>query len=152
MTSTLLPIVVDTVLAVLLVGAMVVSWMVYRRLDIIRNGQAEMQKLVSELNQSVVQAQQSVTQLRQAAKEAESTLGISVRKAQALSDELTLITEAGNNLADRIEKGLTNRPAPASGTVSSDAVQDDGPKAGGRTSADGGKDQKSLLAALREAR
>ncbi|RMB08944.1 DUF6468 domain-containing protein [Eilatimonas milleporae] len=152
MTSTLVPIVVDTVLAVLLVGAMVVSWMVYRRLDIIRNGQAEMQKLVSELNQSVVQAQQSVTQLRQAAKEAESTLGISVRKAQALSDELTLITEAGNNLADRIEKGLTNRPASAPNTVSSDAVQDDGSKAGGRTSADGGKDQKSLLAALREAR
>ena len=142
MTSTLVPIVVDTVLAVLLVGAM----------DIIRNGQAEMQKLVSELNQSVVQAQQSVTQLRQAAKEAENTLGTSVRKAQALSDELTLITEAGNNLADRIEKGLTSRPTSASDTVSSDAVQDDGPKAGVRTSTNGGKDQKSLLAALREAR
>lgn len=98
---------IDSVLVVLLVAAIISSILVYKKLVNLRDGQAEMKKLVDDLNNAVIEAQRSVGSLKHTAVEAESTLQTQVQKAKGLSEELLMITEAGNNLADRIEKGLT---------------------------------------------
>ncbi len=130
--------IVDGVLAVLLVTAIVVSIIVYKRLGTIREGQAQLRELVDELNRAVVNAQSSVAGLKKSAVEVEEILQARVQKASALADELGMITEAGNNLADRIERGLTSAKR-------GEATQTKAEKAGS-------KQQQEILAALREAR
>ncbi|WP_417452141.1 DUF6468 domain-containing protein [Kordiimonas sp.] len=133
--------IVDGVLAVLLVSAIVVSIIVYRRLGTIRQGQAQLRELVDDLNRAVGNAQNSVEGLKKSAVEIEEVLSVRVQKASALADELGMITEAGNNLADRIERGLTGASA-ATGNRAESA---------GKTEASS-KQQQEILAALREAR
>lgn len=130
---------VDGVLAVLLVTVIIACAFVYRRLGTIKEGQAELRLLVDQLNTAVVEAQRSVSNLKQSASEIEGRLQVETRKASALADELGLITEAGNNLADRIERGLTGAGAAPS---ASEVAEPKGDK----------KQQKEILAALREAR
>ncbi|MCK0070465.1 DUF6468 domain-containing protein [Kordiimonas laminariae] len=131
--------IVDGILAVLLVSVIVVCTIVYRRLGTIKSGQAELRALVDQLNTAVVDAQRSVANLKTSATEIEGRLQIEGKKASAIADELGLITEAGNNLADRIERGLSGATA---------AKKQQAPA---ETSASK-KQQEEILAALREAR
>lgn len=133
---------IDGTLAFLLVAVIFVCFLVYRRLGTIKEGQAELRILVDQLNHAVVEAQRSVANLKQSAAEVEGRLQIETRKASSLADELGLITEAGNNLADRIERGLTGGNEAAQAVPSGFAVQPEPEK----------KQQKEILAALREAR
>lgn len=133
---------VDGILALLLLAAIVVCAFVYRRLGTIKEGQAELRVLVDQLNNAVVEAQRSVANLKQSAAEVEGRLQVEIRKANSLSDELGMITEAGNNLADRIERGLTGagtQPKPDVAVDTSRPVKEK-------------KQQKEILSALREAR
>ncbi len=134
--------VVDGVLALLLVAAIVVCFFVYRRLGTIKEGQAELRLLVDQLNHAVVEAQRSVANLKQSAAEVEGRLQVETKRASSLADELGLITEAGNNLADRIERGLTG----AGQQSRSDAGQ------GSTEQVREKQQQKEILSALREAR
>ncbi|WP_262691468.1 DUF6468 domain-containing protein [Kordiimonas aestuarii] len=133
--------IVDGILAVLLVSAITVSIIVYRRLGTIRQGQAQLRELVDDLNRAVQNAQNSVAGLKKSAVEIEEVLQVRVQKASALADELGMITEAGNNLADRIERGLTG----AGSGGRAEAAAPKGEKASS-------KQQQEILAALREAR
>lgn len=131
--------IVDAVLALLLIAAIGVSWRVYSRLGTIREGQAELKNLVDQLNGAAVMAQRSVAELKASAEEVEGRLKLEGVKAGAIADELSLMTEAGNNLADRIEQGLT-------GARSRQETQSVPEKKGSK------KQQQEILAALREAR
>lgn len=136
--------IVDGVLAALLVAAIVVSVIVYRRLSTIREGQEELRQLVDRLNVAVVDAQRSVGNIRQAALDAEEKLENRIKKANSIADELGMITEAGNNLADRIERGLTGGRTSQSSAAEPAGMEDE-PRASK-------KQQQEILAALREAR
>jgi len=131
--------IVDSILAVLLVGAIIACFIVYRRLSTIREGQDELRQLVEQLNHAAVEAQRSVAGLRSSADEIEQRLSSERQRASVLADELAMITEAGNNLADRIEKGLTSEKR---GEKQSLSGEDKASK----------KQQQEILAALREAR
>lgn len=133
---------IDGMLSVLLVAVIFVCFFVYRRLGTIKEGQAELRILVDQLNHAVVEAQRSVGSLKQSAAEVEGRLQIETRKASSLADELGLITEAGNNLADRIERGLTSGSNKKNPGQYEHVPQADPEK----------KQQKEILAALREAR
>lgn len=134
--------IVDAVLALLLIAVIVVSIIVYRRLSTIREGQEELRQLVDSLNNAVVDAQRSVGNIRQAALDAEERLEGAIKKADGMADELGMITEAGNNLADRIERGLTGERKSSSEVKAGEGAETHGSK----------KQQQEILAALREAR
>lgn len=97
----------DMILALLLVTAIAGGWMLNQRLQIIREGQKELAALVQQLNEATGRAQSSVHELKQAGSAVEEDLRAEIGKARALADELALITEAGDNLAGRLEKRLT---------------------------------------------
>lgn len=135
--DTMSSLVIDGVLALLLLAVIGVCLIVYKRLGTIKSGQAELRLLVDQLNSAVVDAQRSVASLKHSAAEVEIKLQDQTRKASALADELGLITEAGNNLADRIESGLTNSEGRTQVKEENKASK---------------KQQRDILAALREAR
>lgn len=129
--------VVDIILAVLLIGAIGASWMVNKRLTIIREGQAELKTLVDDLNRVVGSAEASVAMLRQAAEEAEDKLKGETRRGRAMAEELSMIVEAGDNLANRLESRLTGPSAAKTATAETRGTD---------------KEQEEILAALKEAR
>jgi len=130
---------IDGFLALLLIAAIILFYLVHSRLGAIREGQSELKKLVDSLNDATAQAQNSVVGLNATAEEIEHKLKLESQKATSIMDELSLMTEAGNNLADRIEKGLT-RNTEGSGTAAGSGTKENK------------KQQKEILAALREAR
>jgi len=96
----------EGVVAVLLAVTIAYCFQLNRRLTALRAEQEAMADLVVGLNQATERAQDGIFQLRAASQESEETLKLEVSRARALADELSLITEAGSNLAERIEAGL----------------------------------------------
>lgn len=98
----------EVIVAVLLAVTIAFCFQLNRRLGALRAEQEAMSDLVTGLNQATERAQDGIFQLRAASQGAEETLKKEVSRARALADELSLITEAGGNLAERIEAGLTS--------------------------------------------
>ena len=97
--------IIDGVIAVLLGVTIFYCTLVNRRLAALRSGKDELKQVVEDLTVATTSAQMNIERLKEAGKEVVFTLEDDVRKGRALSDELSLMIEAGNNLADRLEGG-----------------------------------------------
>ena len=95
----------DGVIAALLGVTIFYCTLVNRRLAALRSGKDELKKVVEDLTVATTSAQMNIERLKEAGKEVVFTLEDDVRKGRALSDELSLMIEAGNNLANRLEGG-----------------------------------------------
>ncbi len=90
---------------ILLLGAMIYySVHLSKVLTAFRDGRAELGKLIDDLNRSIVRAEGAIEGLRRASDESGDGLQAHISKAKGLSEELQLIVEAGNSLAERLEK------------------------------------------------
>jgi hypothetical protein len=103
--------IMDGLLCALLIGAMVVGTRLWRKIDLLRAGQEEMQTLMGQLTSATDRANAAVVQLRGAIKDAETKIGDRLTRARAVSDELSIITESGDRLASRLMTGLNGAPA-----------------------------------------
>ena|SRR5690606_4992662 len=113
----------DVVIAVLLVVTVVYCWRLNQRLSTLRQGREELAALVTQLTQATMRAEGSISTLKGAAKEATQGLEENISAARALRDELALITETGNNLANRLENRLTGAGRKAEGSVDLDTLR-----------------------------
>lgn len=103
--------ILEGLVAILLVATVYYCVLLNRRLSNLRDGQEEFTTLVIELNEATRRAQNSVEDLKSSTIETGRELGERVTSAQVLVDELAMITEAGNNLANRLERQLTGASA-----------------------------------------
>lgn len=101
-----MPVLIDGVLALLLIGAIVACWVVSKRLSTIREGQDELRKLVDDLNLAMTKAQKSAETIKKASSQASAQIDEEMTKARSMVDELSLMTASANNLADRLERGV----------------------------------------------
>lgn len=138
--------ILEGLVAVLLVITVVYCAVLDRRLRALRAGQDGLKALIEGLDAATQRAQAGIGDLKTAAASAADRLAPEIAKARALSDELALMIETANRLADRLE-GSRERPprevAPAKAVVKT------GEGAAPRVPADW---EETLLKALREAR
>jgi hypothetical protein len=120
----------EAVVLVVLAGAGIMCWRVDRRLRALRDGQDGLRETVVALDEAVERARASLAALDRASKGAGADLQDSVREARALADELRLLTEAGDQRAERLsgprrraEPAASSRPAPRSGGRPLDTVR-----------------------------
>ena len=99
----------DAVIIILVIVMIVYSYVLNKKLQKFRNAQLEMSDMVNQLNQVVNVTQTTISDLKVSANEEKENLEHLLLKARALSDELSLMTETGENLACRIEQGLTGQ-------------------------------------------
>lgn len=118
--------IIDLVLAALLLAAIGSSFMLHRRIEIFRQGHAELASLVDQLNKATNQAQASVAEMKSNGTLVEEHLKSEIARARALADELSLITEAGDSLADRLEKRLTGTGAVIAAASQSPGEEEEG--------------------------
>ena len=74
-----------------------------RHLDTFRSNRTTMENLIRELSNQITRAQEGISILDELSANRGDELRSSISKAQALSDELQLMTESGNSLAERLE-------------------------------------------------
>jgi len=103
--------IMDIVLCLMLLAALTGGYVLNRRLVALRNERSHMEAMIRTLTQTVTQAESSVHALKAAADEVEASLRERVSKGRALADELVIITQAGEDLANRLEASLSGAAA-----------------------------------------
>jgi len=132
----------EVLLAVLLAVTAGYCWMLHRRLGELRGAQAQMRKMLDDFGHATEQANAGILALKRASAEAGGALQERVNAARALADELTVVTQSGAALAERLDRGMT---ATRQAARQQEAVAEPPPAA--RSEA-----ERELLAALRRAR
>ncbi|PHZ83345.1 DUF6468 domain-containing protein [Paremcibacter congregatus] len=136
------------ILIIVLIGVMITYAIILNsKLKTFRNAQNEMATLVGQLNDAISRAQTSVEALKGTALAEEGRLDALIRKSRPLADELTILTESGENLADRIERGLV----PPGGRLN-EASDDDDQEDDTVSEADVPEAENEMLAALKKVR
>ena len=97
----------DIIIVVLLGATIFYAIRLSKYLDAFRSNRADMEYLIRELSSQITRAQAGVTALDDAAKESGEELQTLVTKARGMVEELSLMTEAGDNLAARLENLAT---------------------------------------------
>jgi len=97
-------------LAALLLASLVYMWRVNRRLEQIRAGKAEFEKMIAEFSRSTTQASQTLEDLKTAAISIGRDLTTATNRAAVLansqertSEDLRMLISRGDALADRIQ-------------------------------------------------
>ena len=99
--------ILESLVAVLLVVSIGYCFTLNRRLAGLRHGQKEMHQVVRALNEAAEKARFGMDQVRRNGLPVIEELGEKTRAARALADELGMIVESANNLADRLAGPIT---------------------------------------------
>lgn len=94
--------ILESLVAVLLVVSIGYCFILNRRLAALRNGQNEMHLVVRSLNEATEKARLGMEKLQRDSQLAVTDLTEKTRAGRAMADELGLIVESANNLADRL--------------------------------------------------
>ncbi|ABS64174.1 conserved hypothetical protein [Parvibaculum lavamentivorans DS-1] len=148
----------EIIVCVFLAATIAYCAMLDRRLRAMRSGQDGLRDLVRELNVATQRAVTAIDGLKQASAATNDELGERVRTGRILADELTLMIEAGNSIAERLGHG--DRPAlPRAPSPSATFQPGNGPRstpvpkpASGRDSATAARAAHQLLDALKRSR
>ncbi|HNQ92140.1 MAG TPA: DUF6468 domain-containing protein [Alphaproteobacteria bacterium] len=94
----------DIVIIVMLGATIFYAARLGKHLSIFRANRSEMERLIRELSSQITRAQEGISTLDDISSTQGDHLRQMVAKAQGLCDELEIMTEAGNSLAERLEK------------------------------------------------
>jgi prophage DNA circulation protein len=109
--------IIDGFLALLMAGVIYSAFVLNQRITNLKNGQEEMNALVSKLDAVTRSAQMSVEELKNISTDTHKEISQQISKARGLADELSVITQAGDNLAGRLDKQLSNAAAESKASV-----------------------------------
>jgi len=104
--------ILESLVAVLLIVTIGYCFILNRRLALLRGGQNELNEVVRTLNEATDKARNSVEHLRRSSVSIAEDLSGKITTARALCDELGVIVESGNSLADRLAGSLSSSGAP----------------------------------------
>ncbi|WP_421861657.1 DUF6468 domain-containing protein [Parvibaculum sp.] len=143
----------EVIVCVFLGATIAYCAMLDRRLRAMRSGQDGLRELVGELNAATTRAVSAIDALKQASAATGQELGGRVNEARALADDLSLMIDSGERIAERIGRIATaaERPAPTQQPAA-------GPRNGsvtkpsGRDAAVAARAANQLLDALKKAR
>lgn len=102
-----LSLVMDILITVLLAATIFYAVRLSKHLEVFRSNRSDMERLIRDLSAQITRAQEGITTLDDVAKESSAELRKLVDRATGLSDELQIINESGNKLAERLENMAT---------------------------------------------
>ncbi len=100
---TQLSFVFDVLITCLLAATIFFAVKLSRHLDSFRSNRSNMENLIRELSNQITRAQEGISVLDELSSNRGDELRRSIAKAQGLSDELQIMTESANSLAERLE-------------------------------------------------
>jgi len=108
----------EGIVSVLLAATIGYCAMLDRRLRAMRSGQDGLRDLIRDLSAATGQAADAIVRLREASNATGQQLSEQVTRGRSLADELALMLESGNAIADRLSNMESRRAAmPATSAV-----------------------------------
>lgn len=98
-----LSLVMDIVIATLLAVTIFYAIRLSKHLDDFRSNRSAMERLIRDLSSQITRAQEGVTHLDDAARASGQELRKLIEKATGITDELDIMTESGNKVAERLD-------------------------------------------------
>lgn len=92
----------EVIVSVLLLATIGYCATIDRRLRAMRDGQDGLRDLINDLSGATTQAMSAIAHLRQAGDATGAALTEQVKKGSLLADELSLMVQAGNDIANRL--------------------------------------------------
>ena len=147
--------ILEGLVAVLLLATVVYCALLDRRLKALRSGQDGLRQIISDLNAATEQASASIAGLKDASDTIGKEIGGQLHRGRALADELELMVEAGDRIADRLGEAASRPKGTQVAPIETDALAAsfaDAPKRP-RTDPDAADDAEDrLLQTLQRAR
>jgi hypothetical protein len=103
-----LSILVDLLIGGLLVATIVYAQQLNRRIGVLRDSKDELEVLVRGFTEATQRAEAGVESMRQAAQQSGEELQAVIARAGVLRDELKMMVEAADSLANRLEAAGSN--------------------------------------------
>lgn len=131
----------------LLIPTIIYAYRLNKSLNILRQNQSSLAKLVEALNEATFKAENSIPKLKSVTEHSSEGLKEVVDSAKELKDDLLFINERADNLADRLENVISssrNTVSPAAGGTEKPSAPDGSVAADARSEA-----ELELLKALR---
>ncbi len=150
MTSPLVSIGLDGLVACLLVAVIAYAWRLNRLLSSLRDGKAELAATIARFDEAAAHAERTVAQMGAAASLAGDGLNAAIGEATALRDELVFLTERGDAIAQRLA-GIAAPKAAAAKPRPRPTVVSDTPRPAAPLAADSSA-ERELLQAMQKAR
>ncbi len=126
MTTPIVSIALDALVACLLAAVIVYAWRLNRMLVGLRDGKAELAATIAKFDEAAAHAERAVAQMGQAADQAGEGLRAAMGEATALRDELVFLTERGDGIAARLAGVSAPKPAPGKPRPRPTVVSDTG--------------------------
>src|SRR5574344_484957 len=102
----------------LLVPTIIYAYRLNKNLNILRQNQNSLSKLITALNDATFKAENSIPKLKTVTESSSSDLKEVVNNAKELKDDLTFINERADNLADRLENVIRDNRSTNEKTIS----------------------------------
>ncbi|MEM8986451.1 MAG: DUF6468 domain-containing protein [Pseudomonadota bacterium] len=115
--------IVEGVVAVLLVVTAAYCFVLNGKLRALRSGQDGLRDVIAGLNAATQNAQNSILQLKIAGESAGEDLKKITADARTLADELSVMVEAGDRIADRLQ-GAVDSPEPVTAAEGDPSADD----------------------------
>ena len=109
MSPATLKLIFDIALIILLFGTCVFAYLLNNSLTKMRQGRAELEKLVKDLTITIQKADAAIQGMKETSKVCTSDIHYHVEMARSLSEELKMINESGNSLAERLVQLASNK-------------------------------------------
>lgn len=103
-----LELLVNLVIIALLIPTIVYAYRLNKNLEVLRNNQNSLAKLVEALNDATFKAENSIPKLKSVTEHSSENLKEVVDSAKELKDDLLFINERADNLADRLEHVISD--------------------------------------------
>lgn len=101
--DTLLPLVMDILVLVALAGTIYYCMRLSKNIEALRSYKSELKSTIAELTRNIEKAEKSVDYLKETSLSTGDQLKRQIIDGQSLSEELQLVTQTAENLANRLE-------------------------------------------------
>lgn len=102
--------IINGIVIVLLAATIFYAFRLERRLEAVRNTQSALADVIRELNSATARAEAGLRGLKLAAESSGQALDDRIKRARSVGDELGMLLQAGQRLAQKIDAA---RPAPS---------------------------------------
>lgn len=104
MTGAVLPLIMDALVILLLAGTIFYAVRLSFYIKAFQDSRSALEKLIGELSENIEKAEHAIEGLRESARQSGRDLQETINEAQGLTEELQIMSQAGDSLAGRLEK------------------------------------------------
>ncbi|HCR86152.1 MAG TPA: hypothetical protein DIV86_05685 [Alphaproteobacteria bacterium] len=100
-------VILNIVIGILLVVTIIYCFILSRRIANFNSSKNDLSKFLNEFGKSIAQAEKNIMELKEMGTQADENLKSQIKKAKFLANDLSFLTEKGENVAETLDSKIT---------------------------------------------